>query len=113
MEVKRIDEWVWAGYRDGQEVGRAGITECWPGRGYAWFDDKGLTSREWIIATRKVHEVLENARNSFHRIETAVYDGHEVGQRWAERFGFELESVCQKYMPDGSTGRIYVMFGEP
>lgn len=113
LEVKRTGQWEWTGFRNGKEVGRAGLTECWTGRGYGWFYDKGLTKREWVQATNAVGLGLHEALKHFNRIEVVVYDSHEAGHLWAERLGFELETVCKRYMPNGDTGRIYVMFGEP
>lgn len=113
MEVKKIDNWTWAAYTDGREVARSGITECWPGRGYAWFYDKGLTKREWVQATKKVAWALAEGRRHFNRIEMAVYHNHPAGHKWAQKLGFRLEGQYPRYMPNGETGYVYVMFGEP
>ncbi len=108
LEVERR-EWVWKAYRDGNEVVSGGITECWPGRGYAWFHDKGMSKRDWVQATKQARECLKEAMSHFNRIEIAVYENHPAGHRWAEKLGFNLEATLPRYMPDGSKGCLYAM----
>lgn len=113
MEVKRTGDWEWIGYRNGKEIGKAGITTCWEGRGYGWLYEYGLTKREWIEVTKHVLDALDEARRHFNRIEIAVYHNHPAGHRWARRLGFQLEHQPKRYMPNGENGYLYVMFGEP
>lgn len=110
--VVRRDADGWTAKRGLRPVARAGVTECWPGRAYAWFEDLGLTKREWAEATKLVQAGLDEARKRYNRIEIAVYGNHEAAHRWAKRLGFELEHRPSRYMPDGSDGCLYVMFGD-
>lgn len=113
LEVKYLKPLTWEAYRGSEMVARAGLTEVWEGRAYAWFDDRGLTRREWALATRMVQEGLRlYLQERFRRIEIAVYKDHVAAHQWARKLGFQLEGQPAKFMPNGEAGFLYVRFGD-
>lgn len=89
----------WTGVVDGEPIVCAGTIEHWPGRHQAWAY-LGLNSgphMTWI--TLAVRKNLKTIRG---RIECTVRADFELGQRWAEMLGFEIEAPrMRQYGPEG------------
>ena len=79
----------WTGVVDGTPVVCAGTLEQWPGRHIAWaYMARGtLPHMTWITMA-----VLNNLAKVKGRIELTVRADFRVGQRWARRLGFEVET---------------------
>ena len=93
-------------------VAAGGIYEQWPGRGYCWFAARegGFDRRLWPSITQAVKAAADRglSTGTFRRVEMTIYDSHEAAKRWAVKLGFRPEALCEKLMPDGSDGGMYV-----
>lgn len=95
----------WTGLVDGQVVGCAGISECWPGRAEAWT----LLAPDALAVFREIHRTVRRvlADGPWHRIEMKVDAGHAAAARWAEHLGFEREGLMRKYTADQRDVYLY------
>lgn len=89
----------WTAVVDGAPLVCAGTIVQWPGRHLAWaYVARGtLPHMEWITA--EAQRVLAAVKG---RIETTVREDFVIGQRWAKRLGFQIETPrLHRYGPQG------------
>ncbi len=97
---------AFTGIADGDIDGAAGVAPMWDGVGQAWTLLSPLFYRHVVSFHRGTRRFLDG-QTRFHRIQTSVLSGFDVGCRWAERLGFVREGLMRCYGPDGSDHYLY------
>lgn len=80
-------------------VACAGVVQFWQGRSQAW----ALISEHMPRYQKSVHKAVKKFLQFYQvkRLECVVDPRHDAAIRWAERLGFESESVMPSYTPNG------------
>ena len=85
----------------------AGVAEYWTGRGLIWAYVGDNAYRHWKSIHAAAKRFLEMAPQD--RIEAAIEVGHDAGERWIKKLGFELETpLARKYQAGGRDCKVYV-----
>lgn len=98
---------AWTALVNARPICCAGITECWPGRGYAWALLSEDAGPHLLVLTREIRSRFDET--PFARIEMAVDADFIAGCRWAVLLGFELETPkpMAKFLPSGRAAYLY------
>lgn len=98
---------AWAFKHRGMVVGIGGLTPIWQGRAMAWIVMDKDSGRGMIALTRFLPHFID--AHGFQRVEMWVAAGFDIGFRWAQLLGFELETPkpMRKYLADGGDAYLF------
>lgn len=98
---------AWTALVGARPICCAGLTECWPGRAYAWALLSVDSSPHLLGLTREIRSRID--ATPFDRIEMAVDADFIAGRRWAVLLGFKLETPepMAKFLPSGRAAYLY------
>ena len=96
----------WTVVIDGEPMACGGTLQQWPGRHIAWMYLNAKSGPHMRYLTRVVKEGLEKVVG---RVEFTVRRDFDLGNRWAQMLGFEVEApVLRAFGPDGEDHVGYV-----
>lgn len=106
-EFSKSDGDVWAFKHEGRVVGIGGLIPLWPGRAMAWMVMEKDSGRGMIALTRFLPHFID--AYGFARVEMWVSAGFDLGFRWAQLLGFQLETPepMRKYLADGGDAYLF------
>lgn len=97
-----ISKLAWTGLWDGKIIGAAGILKQDTHKGQCWMVfAENIPMRAWPIIVRKTRMVLEEAHKlGMVRLWATVIVGHEAGERFIKKLGFEEEGLMKNDGPN-------------
>ena len=102
----------WTGWIGDKPAFAAGMYLKWRGSGEVWALTSRLVERYPVSFHTSVVRMLEETVQKWGlwRVEAVIQEEHAVSRKWAERLGFEEESVSRLFGPRGETFMRYVKF---
>ena len=96
--------------RDGEVVCLAGLNHHHPGVGELWLIPGYLVDHYKAEFFKTIHRLIYRfvfPELKMHRLEIAIAEGWEKGQKWAEKLGFKKEGLMEAYYNDYSNHYLY------
>ncbi len=106
--AKSLEGTAMTGFLDGEVVVCAGVTEYWPGRGFAWSFVSEQAKPHW----KSIHSAVRRWLDAFapRRTEAAAEygPGFEARCRWLEHLGFTVaQERATAFLQNGGDARLY------
>lgn len=95
---------------DKEVIAIAGINHLRPGVGEAWIICSAKVGNKPFEFFKKVKKVIDDLLldiMGMHRIQMAVLTSSKRNRKWAQKLGFELEGIMQKYDLEGNEHLLY------
>jgi L-amino acid N-acyltransferase YncA len=99
--------------RDGQVIAATGVQRLHAHRALGWTLTAGpCRPRGWGALLAPTLAMIETAHASgVRRLEAYVDAEHAAGLRWAQRLGFEVKALLERFTPEGRAVFLLERFG--